>query len=307
MMLQEPSRSLGPDCARETVQSALKSATGILRQAGIESARLDAEVLLAAVVGAGKEDLYSRSERALTVEETNRYCDLVGRRSRSEPVAYIVGSREFWSLDFCVAPGVFIPRPETELLVELTGKFLHAQGKRENSVVRVLDLCAGSGAIAVSLAQERSDLEIWGTELSPKAVRMAGSNAARHGVETRCRFLQGDLFEPVRDRTDFFDVIVSNPPYIRGAELHTLPVDVRDWEPMLALDGGADGMEFYRRIFEQAPVHLTEEGFVLVEIGSDLEAQVCGLISLSGVYREGVVHADYTGRARAVSARKLPS
>jgi release factor glutamine methyltransferase len=307
MMLQEPSRGLRPNYGRETVRSALRTGMEILHQAGIESARLDAEVLVTAVVGAGREDLYIRSERALTAEESSRYYDLVWRRSRSEPVAYIVGSREFWSLNFFVASGVFIPRPETELLVELTLNFLDAQCKGDNSAVRVLDLCAGSGAIAVSLAKESSDLEIWGTELSPEAVRISRFNAARHGAETRCRFFQGDLFTPVSDKTKFFDAIVANPPYIRSADLHTLPADVRDWEPTLALDGGADGMDFYRRIFEHAPAYLKEGGLLQVEIGPDLEAQVCELVTLSGVYHEGAVHADYSGRARVVSARKLPA
>jgi release factor glutamine methyltransferase len=307
MMLQEPGRNLRPNYARETVQSALRTGMEILHQAGIESARLDAEVLVTAVVGARREDLYIRSDRALTAEESSRYYDLVWRRSRSEPVAYIVGSREFWSLNFFVAPGVFIPRPETELLVELALNFIDGQSKRDRSAVRVLDLCSGSGAIAVSLAKERSDLEIWGTDVSPQAVRMARLNAARHSAETRCRFLQGDLLMPVGDKRKFFDVIVGNPPYVRSGDLATLPADVRNWEPALALDGGADGTDLYRRIFAQAPAYLEEDGLLLLEIGSDLEARVCELVTLSGVYREAVVHADYSGRARAVSARKLPA
>jgi release factor glutamine methyltransferase len=305
MMLDATRVDLPSNFAREIVRAALKKGAGILRQAGIENPPLDAAVLLAAALSATKEDLYIGSERALTEEERSRYCDFISRRGRREPVAYIVGSREFWSLDFLVAPGVLIPRPETELLVELTLSFLETQAKERNLPVRVLDLCSGSGAIAISLAKERDDLELWGTDIAPQAITISRLNAARHKVEARCRFLHGDVFEPVRDKAGIFDLIVANPPYIRSGDLERLPADVRQWEPALALDGGDDGLQFYRRIVAQAPTYLKPGGFLQLEIGTDLRLEVCRLLALSGRYQESVVHADYAGRARVVSAQKL--
>jgi release factor glutamine methyltransferase len=296
---------LPSNSAREIVRRALKKGVGILRQAGIDNPPLDAAVLLAAAMKARKEDLYTRSETALSEEERKRYDDFISRRARREPVAYILGSREFWSLDFFVAPGVLIPRPETELLVELTLSFLENQIEERNSPVRMLDLCSGSGAIAISLAKETKDLELWGTDIAPQAITIARLNAARHNVEARCHFLQGDLFEPVRDKAGFFDLVVANPPYVPSGDMEGLPADVREWEPALALDGGADGLRVYRRIIAQASAYLKPGGFLQLEIGSDLRHKVCRLLTLSGQYQDGVVHADYSGRARVISAQKL--
>ncbi|MGH7832574.1 MAG: peptide chain release factor N(5)-glutamine methyltransferase, partial [Candidatus Binatia bacterium] len=275
-------------------------------------ARLDAEVLLAGILGARREDLYVQFARVLTKEERRLYEDALKRRALKEPVAYILGNREFWSLDFSVAPEVLIPRPETELLVELALSSLdRAPGQMDDADtvgwhLHALDLGTGSGAIAVSLAKERDDLRFWATDLSQPALDTACMNARHHAVEPRIRFAQGDLFEPVADKKDFFDVIVSNPPYIRRSEFPHLPADVREWEPGMALDGGVDGLDFYHRIIAEAPLYLKPEGFLLVEMGPDLEAQVRGLFAASGQYKDCAVHLDYSDRPRVVSARKAP-
>jgi release factor glutamine methyltransferase len=231
---------------------------------------------------------------------------MLSRRGRREPVAYIVGKREFWSLEFSVGPGVLIPRPETELLLELALTSLTSPRRPwfGGLTARVLDLCTGSGAIAVGLSKERNDANVWGTDLSAEAVNAARLNAVRHGVDRRCQFLQGDLFLPVSREKNFFHMIVSNPPYIRRGEISGLPADVRDWEPRMALDGGADGLEFYRRIALEAFLYLTAGGLLLVEIGPDLAAQVCNLLAKSGAYRDWTIHSDYSGKPRVVSARK---
>jgi len=292
----------------ETVRSRLRAGTETLARAQVESARLDAEVLLAAALSRRREDLYTFGcDEEMTEEQSACYQRMLARRARREPVAYIVGMREFWSLSFSVTPGVLIPRPETELLVELALKACNAHELTAERPIRVLDLGAGSGAIAVSLAKERDDVEVWGTDLAPEAVEAATLNARRHGVDGRSHFLFGDLFFPVRGRENFFHVIVSNPPYIRRAEIGQLPIDVRGWEPAMALDGGIDGLDFYRLIVEQAPRYLTDGGCVLVEIGSDLGPEVCRLFAASGRYCGCEIHLDYAQRPRVVSARKAPS
>ena len=295
-----------------SVRSAMREGAGTLARAGVEGARLDAEVLLAGILGARREDLYVQFARVLTKEKRKLYEDVLKRRALREPVAYILGKREFWSLDFSVSPEALIPRPETELLVELALSCLNrAPGQMDDADavgwhLHALDLGTGSGAIAVSLAKERDDLRLWATDLSQPALDTACMNARRHAVDPRIRFAQGDLFEPVADKKDFFDVIVSNPPYIRRPELPHLPADVREWEPGMALDGGADGLGFYRRIIAEAPVYLRPEGFLLVEIGPDLAAQVRRLFSASGQYEDCAVHPDYSDRPRVVSGRKAP-
>jgi release factor glutamine methyltransferase len=283
----------------------------MLERAGVEGARLDAEVLLAAILGGRREDLYVQDSRGLTAEEERLFKEALARRTVREPVAYIVGKREFWSLDFAVSPAVLIPRPETELLVELALSGLNSMSgpPRADFVgpgLYALDLGTGSGAVAISLARERADLTLWATDLSEPALDTARANARRHAVEPKIRFSQGDLFEPVADKKDFFDVIVSNPPYIARSALARLPSDVRDWEPRMAVDGGIDGLDFYRRIVAEAASYLRAEGFLLVEVGPESAAQVRGLFAASGRYEKCAVHRDYSGRPRAVSARKAP-
>jgi release factor glutamine methyltransferase len=303
-MVQASNQSIVPDDPSETIHAALQAGTESLMRAGIESARLDAEVLLALALQARREDLYVHSRRPLNKDESIRYQDNLARRTDGEPVAYISGRREFWSLDFSVSSAVLVPRPETELLVELALEFLEPVKPTKGAPVRVLELGVGSGAVAVSLACARRDIEVWGSDLSVEALRIARLNAARHAVEPRCRFFHGDLFSAFSDR-HCFQLIVSNPPYIPHGEIAQLPVEVRDWEPIMALDGGTDGLDFYRVIVEQAPLYLRDGGILLVEIGPGLKTQVRQLFTDSRRYRDSVVHTDYSRRPRVVSACRL--
>lgn len=285
-----------------TVQQALQEGTRLLSQAGIESARLDAEVLLRHWLGVAQEALYRNPERPLSMEEHKLFHQALLRRTRGEPIAYITGHREFWSLDFIVTPDVLVPRPETERLVEVALEGLGESGKAIKYTI--LDLGTGSGVLAVSLAKERGDSEIWATDISAEALGVAAENAARHGITDRIRLLQGDLFGPIRGRKRFFDMIVSNPPYIRRKEFSTLPLEVRDWEPRIALDGGADGLDFYRRVAREAHSYLVEEGFLVLEIGADMAQEVRRLFAETGYYSAISVFQDYAGRDRVVVARK---
>ncbi|MGH7773758.1 MAG: peptide chain release factor N(5)-glutamine methyltransferase [Candidatus Binatia bacterium] len=288
-----------------SVRQALQEGTKFLSQMGVESARLDVELLLSHVLGWRREKVWLNGEVPLGSNQTQRFEHGLKRRALGEPVAYIIGVREFWSLDFLVSPAVLVPRPETELVVEITlglMKSLEASGSK----LRILDLGTGSGAIAVSLASESENIQLWATDLSPGALKVAAVNAARHGVRDRVHLFQGDLFEPVKQIKDSFDMIVSNPPYIRRGEMKGLPPDVRDWEPRLALDGGSDGLDFYRLISENGHAYLRDGGFMLLEIGDDMGSEVSRLLARIGRYTEVSVHPDYTGRDRVVVARKLP-
>lgn len=286
------------------VRRVLQEGAEFLFRMGVESARLDAELLLGKALGCPKEKLYLNYEMVLGISARDLYDSLLERRARREPLSYILGRREFWSLDYYVTPAVLVPRPETELLVEVALGLVKELDK--NRPIKILDLGTGSGAIAVSLAKDLGDVEIWATDLSAQALEVARTNALRHGVEKKIRFLQGDAFGPARGQLNFFDMVVSNPPYVRRGELENLAAEVRDWEPQLALDGGADGLDFYRRIMAEGHLYLAAGGFVVLEIGADMGKEVCRLIAKAGSYSAVCVRQDYAGKDRIVITRKLP-
>ncbi len=273
-----------------------------LREAGIETPRLDAELLLMEAFGWSREDLYRNPEGGLPGPRAERFESLVSRRARGEPVAYLTGSQEFWSLEFRVAPDVLIPRPETEHLVETVLNFLASRPGE----CHILEVGTGSGAIAVSLAKECARAEFWATDVSAPALDVARGNARRHGVERRIHWLRGDLLAPVRRLPGGFDVLVSNPPYIPSGEIPGLQRDVRDWEPALALDGGADGMDCYRRIVRDGVGHLREGGLLAVEIGVEQGDEVSRLFSAHEELRGVRVRPDYAGLPRVVTAERGP-
>ncbi len=251
------------------------------------------------VLGWSREDLYRNPDGALQEGQTQRFESLVSRRMRAEPVAYMTGAQEFWSLDFRVTPDVLIPRPETEHLVETVLDFLATRP----GPCRILEIGTGSGAIAVCLARECAESEIWATDVSAPALDVARDNAARHGVAGKIRWLRGDLFAPVRELTGWFDVVVSNPPYVPSGEIPRLPRDVRDWEPALALDGGVDGMDFHRKLAREGVRHLREGGMLAVEVGAEQGCDVSRFLAQAGLRRVRVGR-DYAGLPRVVAAER---
>ena len=270
--------------------------------AGIDSARLDAELLLGCALGMSREELMVAATRKVSVAESDRYEDLLRRRLNREPLAYITGQQEFWSLGFLVSCDVLVPRPETETLVERALKHLAAINNRE--APRILELGTGSGAIAVALASELPQAEIVATEIAPAALAIARRNASRNGVSNAIRFLQGDLFTALDQELEKeFDLIVSNPPYIPRGEIAHLEAEVSRWEPRAALDGGVDGLDFSRRIIEEAPGYLRQGGAVAVEIGAAIGSLVLALFRNNPAYGDTGVHQDYSGRDRVVIAR----
>ena len=258
------------------------------------TARLDSELLLARVLGGRRTWLHAWPEVQLDPTQAARFEALIARRAAGEPVAYLLGEREFYSLVFEVTPDVLIPRPETELLVEAALEMLGSGAKRP----RVLDLGTGSGCIAIALARARPDARVTAVESSAAALELARGNAARHGADG-LEWLHGAWFEPVAGRR--FDAIVANPPYVASADPHLDAGDVR-FEPRAALDGGPDGLDALRAIALEAPKHLIPGGWIAVEHGAEQGDAVAGLFAQAGLSAiEGI--RDAAGLSRVTMAR----
>lgn len=236
-----------------------------LSESGIPGARREAELLLSFVTGLRREEILVREGAMLDPSEAGRFEECVLRRGRREPLAYITGFREFFGMPFRVSPGVLIPRPETELLVETA----LARLPPANGGIMVADVCTGSGAIAVALAVSRADVRMLACDIAEPAVLLASENARLNGVSERVLVLQGDLLEPLKAGFPKLDAILSNPPYIPAGVIRQLEPEVGVFEPWAALDGGVDGLDFYRRICRDARSLLAPGGFVALEIGHD--------------------------------------
>jgi release factor glutamine methyltransferase len=288
--------------AAPTLRSALLRGTEFLRDAGIDSAQIDAEVLLGQALGIEKTQLYSALDEPLRAGDRSQFQEMLERRMRREPVAYITGRKEFWSLDFVVTPEVLIPRPETELLVEVA---LDRLKSAASGTPIILDLGTGSGNIAVCLAKERLEANILAVDTASSALAVAGINSRRHGVSERIDLIQGDLFAALGAEKSLFDLIVSNPPYIRTGELSLLAPEINRWEPMTALDGGRDGIECYRRIIGLAHEYLAPGSSIVLEIGADMVPVVTELFARSGSYEPASVYQDYAGKDRVIAATKV--
>ena len=316
-----------PNGCCPVVAACVASGTLLLEQAGIETARLDAECLVAAGLGCPRWHLILEPNRRLSPEEFSRILRLLQRRERREPLAYVLGVREFWSLPMAVSAGVLVPRPETETLVEAAlaawGEMRDESGepRRETREMRaetreprresreagpiIVELCTGSGAVAIALAKELPAARVLATDLSWRALRVARANAARHGVAARIEFRRGDLWRAVNGQAPAgsVDLVVANPPYIRSPELETLMPEVQ-WEPRLALDGGADGLRVLRKIVASSPDRIRPGGVLLLEIGADQAEAVGVLLAASGRFEPARLRPDLAGRPRVVVARR---
>ena len=258
---------------------------------GLENARLQAELLLAAVLEIKRLDLYLQFERPLHTEEVDVYRDYVRQRVQRVPMQYILGATAFRELELTVTPAVLIPRPETEVLVDVALELLPTGG-------RALDLCCGSGAIALSLKRELAEVAVVATDISQAALAVARANGA--SCELEIEWLSGDLFAAVEGD---FDLVVSNPPYVKSGDLDRLEPEVRDHEPRLALDGGADGLDCYRRIAHQASDHIRPGGYLLFEVGDGQSAEVEKLLAEVGRFAEVETKPDLNEVPRVVVAR----
>jgi release factor glutamine methyltransferase len=259
---------------------------------GVENARLEAEWLLSAALGLDRVGLYVNFDRALIPAELAAYREMVARRALREPLQYILGSQDFMGMEFDVAKGALIPRHDTETLVE-------AALQRVASVGRILDIGVGGGCIAVALAKALPQAEVSGVEKSSEALALAERNARKHGVGIT--LFEGSLFDPFPGRR--FDLIVSNPPYILSADMETLQPEVRDFEPWTALDGGPDGLAFYRLIIPIAPDYLNPGGWLLFEVGIAGASAVHSLFEETGRFTEIFTAKDQNGIERVVGAK----
>ena len=279
-----------------TVQRMLAWMTQDLAALGIPSPRLDAELLLGHALACDRVRLYLDMQRPLDADELARVRCLVVRRRRREPVAYILGEREFYRRSFAITPDVLVPRPETEVLVDRALEALPA------SATRALDLCAGSGVIAITLALERETLQVDATELSEPALAVARTNAERLGAAGRVRFHHGDLFAGLIAAGDF-DLIVANPPYVREGEYAELAPEITRHEPRLALVAGSDGLSVIARICAAAADYLRPGGVLLMEVGRGQAQDTIALLRRDARFVEFAAHRDLAGIERVVDAR----
>ena len=275
-----------------SVAEVLKSATAQLEQGGIENSRLDAEILLAHVLGWRRLNLYIESEKVLPLGSILRFNELINRRLKKIPVAYLTGTKEFMGLVFAVNEKVLIPRPDTEILTEIVGEFLRGLG----GTVNFADLGAGSGAICISILKFVKSARAAVVDVSAEALELAKFNAKKFHVDDRIKFFCGDLFAPLEGK--IFNAIVSNPPYIPTAALDTLQAEVQQ-EPRLALDGGEDGLNFYRRIIFDAPKFLVKGGLLAVEVGINQSEAVKTLFEQSN-FVDVTIFKDLSGIERVV-------
>jgi release factor glutamine methyltransferase len=283
-----------------TIGSLLNWTANYLSQRECESPRVDAEVLLAHTLGCKRIDLYGlRHGEPADEAVRQRYRELIRKRVEGCPVAYLVGRKEFFSLEFEVSPAVLIPRPDSEVAVMECLALAKALAEP-----RVLDVGTGSGNLAVSIAKQHKGARVTATDVSGDALAVARRNATRHGVGERITFLQGDLMAPL-PAGELFDFVVSNPPYIAEVDLPRLPPGVRDFEPRLALDGGADGFVVFDCLVEDAKSFLEPGGWLIVEIGSPQEERARQRIGVQGGYELLPTVRDFSGHPRVLKAQRV--
>ena len=268
-----------------------------LEKYGVDSPRLSAELMLGRVMGLSRLALYLNFEKPLTSAELAEFKKLLIRRREGEPMAYIMGRREFYGLDFKVGPGVLIPRPESEHLVEEGIRLL-----QDAPEPHILDLCTGSGAVALALASALPQARVWAVDISEKALHYARLNAGNHGLEVN--WLLGDLWQPLAACGVFFDLITANPPYVTTAEWRGLSAEIKNFEPQNALLGGEDGLDIIREIINGARAFLRPLACLLIEIGAGQAAPVARLAEGAAIYRDIGFVNDLAGHQRVLKCQR---
>jgi release factor glutamine methyltransferase len=286
-----------------TIRDALAEGSGILAAAGIENPGLDASLLLATVLNISRSSLIAVGPQSLTEESFAAFNDMLKRRVAGECAAYIIGKKEFYGLEFEVTPSVLVPRPETETLVEVV---LEKWRSGDQIQGRVLDLCTGSGAVAIALKHKMPEWEIYATDISEEALAVAAANAARLLPPNSIAFHQGDLYEAFHFSLftfhSSFSLIISNPPYVPTAAIPGLSPEVRG-EPVIALDGGSDGLDLIRKIISSAPLYLCSGGIILLEADPRQMWIIAALLDQSGII-DIQIHKDLSGSERVIGGRK---
>lgn len=287
-----------PTPERWTINGVLQWTAAYFRRKGIATPRLDAELLLAHALGWGRLDLYMNYDRPLSPAERERYRELVRRRAAREPVALVLNEKEFWSLPLRVAAGVLVPRPETEILVEVV-----LRAAKSTPSPRILEIGTGSGAVSIALATELPDATIVATDIDPVALSVAAENSRAVGVAARVYVVGMNLFAGLRQSLRF-DIICSNPPYVPTEVIPNLQPEIVLFEPRRALDGGPDGLDVIRSIVSDATQFLTERGLLAFEIGDDQEAAVRDILIRSGLSNEIRTYPDLAGKTRVVTGAR---
>lgn len=282
-----------------TVLEAISKTAEFFTPKGVDSPRLQAELLLAHVLKLPRMKLYLNFARELAPAEVDAFRELVRRRAQREPLQHLVGSVSFCGLEIASNRSALIPRPETEVLAQLAWEFLQ---QHPSAAPTAFDFGTGTGCLPVSLAVHCPRAQIWAGDISPEALTLARTNAARHGVSERVQFIQSDGFAALAPEQRF-DLIVSNPPYIPAAEIATLQPEVRDFDPRLALDGGADGLEFYRILAGQGGARLCPGGKIMVEFGDGQAAAIAEIFSRENWIVEAI-RQDYSPRDRFLLAKR---
>ncbi len=285
-----------------TIQKLLNWITEHFTSKGIDSPRLSAEILLSYILKMKRIELYMHFDRPVGEEQLDQLHDLVKRAGQNEPIAYLTGKTEFYSLELEVSRDCLIPRPETELLVERAVEFLRTRSGRQF----VCDLCTGSGCIAAAIARNYPHTHIIATDISDAALAVAARNIEKHRLKDRIKLLCGDLFDPIMPQLDTskFDLIVCNPPYISAPEFEKLGKNVKDYEPKAALFAGADGLDIYRRIFERANDFLKPDAALMLEIGYSQGQAVRELLEQTGCFSKISIEKDFHNNDRIAIAKK---
>lgn len=273
-----------------------------LKQANIADAAIDAERLLMYLMNENRTFIYLHRNDGTDENHADAYFELIDRRAEGEPLQYIVGEQEFMGLSFNVNEAVLIPRQDTETLVETALSF----AKNKKGSISILDMCCGSGAIAISMAYFLPKSKLTACDISEAALNVARGNAKKNGVEKKINFIESDLYMPVQKKKpmkDKFDMILCNPPYIPSYVIPTLQREIKDHEPVAALDGGKDGLDFYRKMVTDSAVHLKKGGYILFEIGHDQADDVTALLEEEGCYKDIFTHKDMARSDRVITAQ----
>jgi release factor glutamine methyltransferase len=285
-----------------TIQKLLNWITEHLTSKGIDSPRLSAELLVSSILKMKRIELYMQFDKLVGKEQLDQLHDLVKRAGQNEPIAYLTGKTEFYSLELEVSRDCLIPRPETELLVQRAIEFLRTRSGRQF----VCDLCTGSGCVAIAIARNYPQTHIIATDICDAALNMAARNVEKHQLKERIKLLCGDLFDPIMPQLDTnkFDLIVCNPPYVSTAEFEKLGKNIKDYEPKVALFAGADGLDIYRRIIERADVFLKPDAALVLEIGYSQGPAVRELLEQTGCFTKITIEKDFHNNDRIVIAKK---
>ena len=291
-----------PQFSSATVGAALREGVQKLERANVPSASLAAELLLMHGLGRDRTFLYAHPESPVDPTQLEKFNSLINKRAAGTPTQYLTGRQEFWGMDFEVTPDVLIPRPETEHLIEVA--LARIGESRRNNPLRIADVGTGSGCIAVALAKEFPNANIFATDISSAALKIAERSATRHNFKDRIRFTECNLLEGIPEHPPL-NVVVSNPPYIARKDAASLPIDVREHEPAIALFAGEDGMEIYPPLIAQAKTHLAEGGLLVLELGLGLFESVSDFLEARTGWTRVSATEDLAGIVRVISAVRI--